>query len=52
MEILDVVRDPAIVATNEPFRITFKIVGALNPFQFPFSNESLTEKEIVFIKEG
>lgn len=52
MKILDVITAPLIVKVEESIRITFKITGA-QPlgFEFPFSNESLTEKKLEFTKE-
>lgn len=52
MEILDVVRStPAIVSTDAPLFVSFRIVGAEIPFQFPFENNSLSEKKIIFVKQ-
>ena len=44
--------EPQTVAINAKIKVTFKITGAMPvPFQFPFSNESLTENKIEFSKE-
>lgn len=52
MEILDVVRStPAIVQVNSQFAVSFRIVGAEIPFQFPFQNASLSENKIIFVKQ-
>lgn len=50
MKIVDVERSPSDIGIKERFQILFKVV-IVEPFQFPFSNESLTEKKIEFIKE-
>lgn len=50
MEIVNVERSPSNIGVKEKFRILFEVV-TVRPFQFPFSNESLTERKIEFIKE-
>lgn len=48
----DVHTEKTTVTVSTVVRIVFKIIGAMPvPFQFPFSNESLTENEIEFSKE-
>lgn len=53
MEIVDVTRDPpGDISVNETFRIFFKVIGAQAlAFTFPFSNESLTESKLQFLRE-
>ena len=52
MEIKDVTTSATQVRVGDPIRVAFRVEGALpNYFKFPFSNESLTEKLIEFIKE-
>lgn len=53
MEIIDVTVDayhPSYI--GDPIRVTFGITGAVGGFEFPFSNESLTESKIIFTKEA
>lgn len=51
MEIIEVERETsAVVTVGRPIRISFHIIGALGAFEFPFSNESLTENKIIFVK--
>lgn len=51
MEIVEVERETsAIVNVGRPIRISFHIIGALGAFEFPFSNESLVENKIIFVK--
>lgn len=41
-----------IVKALELFTLTFRVTGGEDPaFQFPFSNEHLTEAKIQFLKE-
>lgn len=49
MEIVDVQSLTPVVAASRPIRVIFNVVGAVAPFEFPFSNESLTENKIEFI---
>lgn len=51
MEIKDVTRATEVVAAGGLLKLTFRIQGALGAFQFPFQNDSLTEKTIIFMKE-
>lgn len=52
VEIVDVTRTTSgIVKVNGRIEISFQIIGALGAFEFPFSNESLTEKKIIFVKK-
>lgn len=52
MEILNVSTTPLTAETKESIHISFTIKGAKAlSFMFPFSNESLTEKKLEFIKE-
>lgn len=51
--IKDVTTSNSIVDVNQIFFIGFKVLGAKPAsFTFPFSNESLYENKIEFIKEG
>lgn len=52
MEILDVATEKTTVDISTVIKISFKITGA-QPlcFTFPFSNESLTESKLEFVKE-
>lgn len=51
MEIQSVLTFPNPVDLSKTFKIQFTVIGALpGGFQFPFSNESLTEKKLQFIK--
>lgn len=51
MEIVNVLRlSQETVTISSPIAISFKIIGAEIPFQFPFENNSLTDKKIIFIK--
>lgn len=52
MEINDVSRVSAAIVSAETgvVEIHFKILGALKSFEFPFSNESVTEKKIIFVR--
>lgn len=51
MEILDVLLTPKIVDVNGEFRVAFSVIGAeAAGFEFPFSNESLTEPLVQFTK--
>lgn len=50
MEIIDVQKSPSQVGIKEKFQVLFKVVIS-KPFEFPFSNESLQEKKIEFVKE-
>lgn len=52
MEIKNVVLSKETVYVGETVSVTFKIIGAVKPFTFPFSNESLTEPTIEFIKNN
>lgn len=53
MEIIDVLTLEKVVDVKDSFRVLFKVIGAEPAgFEFPFSNESLTENRIQFIKEG
>lgn len=37
------------VSAGERFTIHVKVIGGEGPFEYPFSNESLTEPKIIFI---
>lgn len=51
MEIVDVERaTPMPVNIGQTIQLSFRIVGALGAFEFPFSNESLTQNTIIFVK--
>lgn len=51
MEIKSVSTFPNPVDLSKTFKIQFTVLGALpGGFQFPFSNESLTEKKLQFVK--
>lgn len=53
MEVIDVSSSKKVVNVKESFKIFFRVIGAeAAGFEFPFSNESLTENKIQFIKEG
>lgn len=54
MEIKDLTIEPSTTVTAEDvFTVRFTIIGALpSGFTFPFSNESLEEKLLQFVKEG
>lgn len=54
MELVDVTRtSPALLSAGQGIvRVEFKILGALKAFEFPFENNSLTEKKIIFIRGG
>lgn len=48
----DIEIEPQRVTINAKIRVTFRITGAMPvPFQFPFSNESLTERKIEFLED-
>lgn len=52
MQIQNVKRSTsATINTGEKIKVQFQIIGAVSPFQFPFSNESLSERLIQFIKK-
>lgn len=52
MELIDVLRStPNSVGINSPIVISFKIIGAETPFQFPFKNASLIDKKLIFVKK-
>lgn len=51
MEIVDVVNHTPQVAASEIIKLTFAITGVNVPFEFPFSNESLTTPTIQFISK-
>lgn len=43
---------PPIIQVTNRIKITFDVMGASpKPFTFPFSNESLTEDLIQFVRE-
>lgn len=51
MEIANVSSSKKVVDVGESFSILFKVIGAEGAgFEFPFSNESLTENLIQFVK--
>ncbi len=50
MEIVDVVNHTPQVAASELVKVTFAITGIDVPFEFPFSNESLTAPMIQFLE--
>lgn len=51
MEIKSVSTFPNPVDLSKTFKIQFTVLGAFpGGFQFPFSNESLTEKKLQFVK--
>lgn len=53
MEIADVDRlTISPIKVGETIRISFQIIGAIGSFEFPFSNESLVENKIIFVKEA
>ena len=50
--IADVICVPTTaLAVGESFKIQFTVAGGSSGFFFPFSNESVTEKLIEFLKE-
>lgn len=52
MEIQNVELVPKTVAVGTSFKLIFSIMGAVSfGFEFPFSNESLTEPKIQFNEE-
>lgn len=51
MEIVDVVNHTPQVSASASVKVTFSITGLLIPFEFPFSNESLTDPMIQFIDQ-
>lgn len=51
MEIVNVERATSTpVKVGQTIRFSFQIIGALGSFEFPFSNESLTQNMIIFVK--
>lgn len=38
------------VKVGQTIRFSFQIIGALGSFEFPFSNESLAQNTIIFVK--
>lgn len=53
MEIVNVASSSRIVDVGNPLAISFRITGdeGAVAFEFPFSNESLIENKIQFVKE-
>lgn len=52
MKVIEVSNKTPTVNISAQVKLTFKITGASPvPFQFPFSNESLKESKIQFVKE-